>query len=364
MKNSKTTFKLTGALLFISLLLFVNCKKKSKSDPEEPGMTVNESKVFITNSFTDLTACITTLNNGDLANLVYSFSGLSNGDALNDNWMDLLHDKFDLVQSLSQIEDDLNFSMSYYQGNYSWNSGSQTWSKSPLSNAVIVNFPSSPSASNDCVLNITQATFGTYYITNDTLHLPQNVSYTVSKNGTVVSSMNISGTYNTSGFPSPQNLTINFFIAPFNYVITINQLTATHFEFNYSMQNGSSCETEIFADVSFNNNDFENLDITEDLTTVIFNVEKGDLRIEGTWDAQTYYSINNPSPSQINNTINWEVFSQQQKIGDLRFFDPGNGNNELYIYYNDGTSENTSIYHDPFVNDLDALLSPKWGSIN
>lgn len=364
MKNVKNFFpKIQGLILFALLLIIANCKKKGTDDNPVSETTVAEDKVFLSNSVNSVYSCISDLHNGSLANLFYSFTGMTNGDMNNDDWIGDMIDSLDNVKDLSIIEG-FNFSMPFYQGIYNYSAGS--WTTSALSGQVQANFPSSPSSgTNDCRLTITQAAMsGQYVVDNDTFHLPQNLSYSIARNGSTLSTMNITGSYtaNSSGFPLPQVVNINYHLEPFDYSINVSQNNSTSYQLDYGMQTGGSCQMDIHADLTFANDDFENFEISEDLTAVAFTVTRGDLRIEGTWNAQAYYAISNPTASQINSTIDFKVFHQSQKIGDLRFVDNGNGN-ELYIFYKDGTSENTSVYHDPFTDDLDALLLAKWGHI-
>ena len=65
--------------------------------------------------------------------------------------------------------------------------------------------------------------------------------------------------------------------------------------------------------------------------------------------------INNPSTEDINKSINFEVSYNNQKTGTLQVEDVGR-EQYLFIYYKDGTKENTSMYYDIFVTDVEQLF--------
>jgi hypothetical protein len=50
----------------------------------------------------------------------------------------------------------------------------------------------------------------------------------------------------------------------------------------------------------------------------------------------------------------------EEKIGDLKFKDVGD-ETMMYIYYKDETSENMSIYYEPFISDFEAAFSSYFG---
>ena len=364
MKKGKLIY-VASAIIFISVaIIYSGCKKSS--DPTAAAAqltTVSQDKLFLSNSMTDISQCMSTLNSGDLATAFYGFTGLSNGTANNKVWMETLRDKLDNLVDFTSIYTPwkLNFSQSY--GTYTWNQGSQTWTKTALSNQIVINFPSSPAQSfNDCQMQLTQYSDNLYFINNDSVYLPTNLNCTLKRNQNTLFSLALQGSYNPTGFPCPQNLVVDMFCSPFNYHFTVTQLTPTQFKATGSLQSLTGCETTFNVKASFANNDFEQFDVKQDLNNVIFDATKGDLSVSGSWDAHSYYSFINPSSTQLNSTINFEVFYQSVKIGDLRFANVGNGN-ELFVFYKDGTSENSSIYHSPLVSDIKAMLTPSWGAL-
>jgi hypothetical protein len=66
-------------------------------------------------------------------------------------------------------------------------------------------------------------------------------------------------------------------------------------------------------------------------------------------------NIDHPSTKDINSCINLEVNYNNQKVGTLKVKEVGN-EQYLFIYYKDNTEENTSIYYDSFVNDVEDIF--------
>lgn len=352
------------AVLLVVAVFYASCKKSSEPQGNSAtSTTVGQDKIFLANTMTDISQCMSTLNSGDLATTFYGFTGLSNGSSNNKVWMELLRDKLDSLVNFTSVYTPwkLNFSQSY--GTYIWNNSLQSWTKTSLANQIIIKFPSSPTQStNDCEMQLTQYSDNLYFINNDSVYLPTSVNCILTKNQNTIFSLSLTGSYSPNGFPAPQNLVVDMFCSPFDYHFTISQITSTQFQAIGVLQSLTGCETTFNVRVSFANNDFEQFDITQDLNNIIFDLNKGDLTVSGSWDANSYYSFSNPSATQLNSTINIEVFYQSNKIGDLRFYNVGNGN-EIFVFYKDGTSENSSIYHSPLLSDIKAMLTPYWGSL-
>jgi hypothetical protein len=82
--------------------------------------------------------------------------------------------------------------------------------------------------------------------------------------------------------------------------------------------------------------------------------------IKSNWDANAYYAISNPTTTTLNASLSNSVYNKTDKIADLKFLDVA-GERKLFIYYKDGTSENTSVYYDPFLTNLKTTLRPLFG---
>ncbi|MFZ4706722.1 MAG: hypothetical protein ACOYMF_12025 [Bacteroidales bacterium] len=355
-------FKFSIVCLVFLLGSILSCTKDN-SKPDASSTTVAEDKQKIGATFDNSLNCAMQIRDGAFFQAFVKFLDLQNGDVLSENWIDNLSTELDNVANLNWIDENSRFSMNYFSGNYEWNKSAQSWTKTTNSQ-VIVNFPSEETQqSNNCTFKITDYSDAPFLVDNETIYLPTSVQANLIKTNSEIFNLNMACTYNSSGFPVPVDATITIGLNPFTYTFKIKRLTTTQFEINAGIFSGSDCSTTLYSKISLANDDYENLDLEQDLNNIQFNYKKGDINISGTWDAKTYNSLYDPTTDQLNSTLNFVVNYNSQKIGDLRFKDVGS-ERELFIYYKDGTSENTSLYYDPFYSDFKAMCKPYFGDFN
>lgn len=358
MKNLK--FKIIYvAFLFVSVL---SCSKDKNTSNDGP-TTVADDKKNIEATFDNSLNCVMQVKDGDLFQAIVQFLKLQNGDALNEVWAEDLGAKFDDITNLQWIDDNSRFSLNQFAGNYTWNNASQNWIKT-TSGEVIINFPSEKTqTTNNCTFKIIEYTDASYLVNDETVYLPTSIKANLTKNNSELFNLSMVCTYATTGFPVPLDATINVVLSPYTYAFKIKRLTNTQFDVNAAMFSGSDCATTLDTKVSFAHDDYENIDFETDVNNIQSDFNKGALNINGTWDIKTYNDLSNATTDQLNSTINIVVNYNQQKIGDLRFKDVGN-QDELFVFYKDGTSENTSIYYDPFYSDFKAICNPYFGDLS
>ena len=355
-------FKFSIICLIFIMGSLSSCNKDSSKTEITP-TTVTEDKQNMKAVFDNSLNCAMQVRDGDLFQAFAKFLKLQNGEALSEGWVDDLGNELDNVANLDWIDQNSRFSMTYFGGNYDWNNSAQIWTKSE-NNLVIVNFPSEETqTSNNCTFKISQYTDASFLVDNEIIYLPTSLKANLTKNNNEIVNLNVSCAYNTVGYPVPVDATITLVLKPFEYVFKIKRLTNTQFEINTEIFSGSDCSTKLNAKISLANDDYENLEPEEDINNIQLDYSKGDFNINGTWDAKTYNSLSNPTADQLNSTINFIANYKQQKIGDLRFKDIGN-QTELFIYYKDGTSENTSLYYDPFYSDFKSMCRPYFGDFD
>jgi len=356
--------KLKFPIIFVVLLVgFISSCTEDNNTSEDTPTTVADDKKNIKATFDNTLNCVLQVKDGDFFQAIVKFLNLQNGDVLNESWTDNLGDKFDDVANLDWINQESRFSLVYFGGNYEWNNSSQIWKKT-ANNQVVVNFPSEKTqTTNNCTFKITEYTDASFQVDNETIFLPTSIKANLTKNNSEIFNLNMSCTYNTSGFPVPINATITIALKPFVYVFKIKRLTDTQFEVNAEVFSGSDCSTTLYSKISLANADYENLDLEKDLNNIQFDYKKGDINISGTWDSKTYNSLSHPTTDELNSTLNFVVNNKQQKIGDLRFKDIGK-QTELFIFYKDGTSENTTLYYEPFYSDFKAIWQPYFGDFD
>jgi hypothetical protein len=352
------SFCVLGSLILL-FSLFNSCKEEPIPDDTT---TVAEDRQNIQLTFDNSLVGVNQIKDGSFFQAVMMFFDLQNGDALNETWINKLDDELNNVANYDWLEDHNRFSFGYYGGTYNWNLSTQTWDKTQNSQ-VVINFPSEPFiTSNNCTFRITDYSDAIFTINDEAIYIPTMVKASLTKDGVEIFNIDFSATYVSSGFPVPVHATISLMLKPFNYSIEINKLTNTQFEITANLLIGAEHHTKLYSKVSLANDDYESLDIEEDINTVQFDYEKGDINVNGSWDIQSYNNLFYPSADDINGTIYCIVNYKQKKIGELRFKDVG-AEQSLFIYYKDGTSENTSIFYDPFINEFKALLTPYFGDM-
>ena len=114
-----------------------------------------------------------------------------------------------------------------------------------------------------------------------------------------------------------------------------------------------TCEAALSNSID-NYTDFDDCKIN----SLQFTVTQSALVINGSIDLKTLNNINHPSATDINKSINLEVNYNNQKIGTLKVEEVG-GEQYLFIFYKDGTNENTSMYYDSFVKDVEHIFNLK-----
>ena len=63
--------------------------------------------------------------------------------------------------------------------------------------------------------------------------------------------------------------------------------------------------------------------------------------------------MDDPSNTQINAMTDIDVHYSGQKIGELITQHESNGDENVYIIYTDGSSEDTEVYYDPFLTNIE-----------
>lgn len=358
MKTIKASVLLFCTL--VSVLIFNGC---GKEDSATTGTTtVAEDKAFINDVSTNTNNCIKAARDGNLSQSIIQFLNLSNGTAGNENWADSMTDALENVMGILELDpNDSKFKYSTYWGTYNWNRTSKTFSKTAAT-GIFINFPSDPAqTANNIAIKFTEYTDGLYQANAKNIYLPKTAKATITKNNVTIADLNFSGNYSSGSFPRPINVSYQLLLAPHTYNMSITEVNSTKFKLTSDMFSGQGCGITISATVTFKNDDYNNLAIEDDLRTLEAEYKSGDMSIKSNWDANAYYAISNPTTTTLNSTLSNSVYNKAEKIADLKFLDVA-GERKLFIYYKDGTSENTSVYYDPFLTNLKNTLRPLFGT--
>lgn len=354
------------SLLFISVIILNSCNKPEGSfenpTPTNPTTTVAEDKAFINSVTTSTNACIKAARDGNLSQSIIQFLNLSNGVVGNENWVDSMSTELENVMGTLQLDpNNSKFDFPAYWGTYNWNNVTKKFTKTAAV-GIFINFPSAPAqTSNNVAIKFATYTDGLYQANAKNIYLPKTAKATMTKDNVVVADMNFAASYSSGSFPIPINILYTILLAPHTYTFSVQEITTTQFKFASTILSGGGCGISINATITFNNDDYNNFQIENDLKTVQAEYITGDFSVKSNWDAKTYYLFNNPTTANLNSTLSSNVYNKADKIAELKFLDVS-GSRKLFIYYKDGTSENTSVYYDPFTTNLKNILRPIFGN--
>jgi hypothetical protein len=270
-------------------------------------------------------------------------------------FVELMGEKLEDVVDFDKIGDDSRFNFSAFAGKYVWNNSNTRWDKT-TDNAIIAQFPSSENkGSNDCEAAITSYEDQSYNIEGDNVFLPTKANIYLKKDGDKLFSADVSASFSDYGIP--KQITANIYAKPLAFDVSLAQESPSTFKADVSIADETEAENNLTinceAILSNGLTQYSDLDDME-LNVLKFSLIQHELSIVGTVDLKTLSDLNKTAKN-INECTNFEVFYKSKKIGTLTVVDLDD-NQYLYIVYKDGTQENTSIYYDRFIKDIETIF--------
>ena len=127
----------------------------------------------------------------------------------------------------------------------------------------------------------------------------------------------------------------------------------------FQFQINSGCLTTLHANVTITHDDYENLEETDivEVNTILIHQN---MKIIGYMDG-SLLGYDDPSNTQINAMTDVDVYYSNSKIAELILQLNSNDDNEVYIIYTDGSSEDVETYYDPFLTNIEQILFPFLG---
>lgn len=330
---------------------------------DSPGSTsVRQDQENITRTFSSMEDCMEDLRDSEGTDALKKFLNLDEGNVLSEDWIDDLFDNVDSLMNFESIDDDNMFDFTSNRGRYSWDESSQDWIKYPITtDKIIIEFPSSETSSrNDAIF-----TFDTYEDANlfydgENLYPPSKIHADLYIDNRQI--MDITGdfSYDTgSETPIPIYISTKLIINPFNFTILAERTSPTEFEAEISFTKGQEFNTSLSLQVELAHSDYENIEDT-DVVSIKTSLSHQDMLIDGTISGDLV-AISDPSNNQINTLSDFEVFYENDKIGDLKLFSSLDSDDEIHIIYKDGTSSDIESYYDPFLTNLEEIFIPLFG---
>jgi len=348
---------LAAGLFLLTAVMFTSCKKDGET---ESATTVKQDKDNIQASFDAIKANLTQFKAGSFYQAGIEFLNVKNGKALDGDWADQLGSRFGDIVDDENIISSNRFNYSSLAGKYIWNNSSKTWTKTSSNNFIALFPASKTSATNNCELGIKAYTDKSVSIEGETIYLPITANTYLKKDNTQIMSFDFSASYNSNGFPTAANAEL--YLKPVTTSVSLSRKTDTKYNFTFSVVNENNKDNalSIQSDVSFSNGITNYTDFDDvQANTIQLALNQGKLSINGTMDLKTFNELEDSrsdiTASDINKTINLEVLYNDQKIGTLKVKEVG-GDFALFLVYKDGTEENTSIYYNSFVSDLESIF--------
>ncbi|MBN2662736.1 MAG: hypothetical protein JXR68_03725 [Bacteroidales bacterium] len=243
------------------------------------------------------------------------------------------------------------FSLSEYQGTYTWNSSTEEWSHENNSSSIIILFPSNNSTTNDCKLEWTKYE---EIKTNDGNYFPTVIYAILTQNDKEIALVDVNMEFDLSTeLPIDGDVKIKLGKLAFDVDWTFidNILKA-----NVSLKNGMSKINDISTELVFNNKEMDEL-ISGNGTVKMHNVENsGGLKITFSFDnLNTIEDCND-----FNDEIEIKIYTLanryigeviQQEITDEYF-----SYCESYILFSDGTTEPVETYFNQLEKEIEIIL--------
>lgn len=348
--------KILFSILVAVIVIFYSCSTNSSSAPATT--TVAQDKQNIVNTINDFYSCLNTLDDGDLSNfLLYSLFN-NTSQEYNDTWIKTLTDNFELQYGDIVVND--KFQFANRTGVYTYNASTQTWTKVSNSSVITLKFPSRENQTAiDSELSVNAYSDVSTSYNDATVWLPSAANLTLKRNNTLVFSLNLSNvTFDVNtNFTMPTNADVTIYTAPFTHTFQWRRSSSTDFQLTYSSSTPQGCGTSVVTNVKLKDADYGNItSVDEDLKSVSGTITEGNLKIVYAINVDAISAITNPTPTQINNYSDAEVFYNNAKIGDLTYQEI-NDKSEIFIVYSDGTTENIDVYVSDFEDQVRNIFS-------
>lgn len=329
--------------------------------------TVAQDKANMEVAMDDIVSCLGNMKNGSLINSIVAFTGMSEGEALKEEFVEAifknLGEAFDIDEDA--MDDKLPFDDMV--GTYTYNSVDSTWTKSTAqSTKIVLNFPSDDAATSNNVEAVVESYVHTMVtMDGESVYLPKSGHITVKKDGELIAEVNLTNvTYEIGQEISfPIDIDASIFVAPFTFNISGERSTSTQFKAAIDFGDGS-CNYSAAATLNIAHSDYENLD-DEDIVDLKGHVGHNNLKFNFFADIATINSFEDPTEDQVNDNLDLTVNYSGQKIADITLHEADEQSEdevEVKITYKDGTSEDASTYLDELEEDLEDLFSDLTGA--
>ena len=325
--------------------------------------SVEEDKANIQKTFDDLFKCTQDIKDSRAVTVLFrNFLNLSDGEALNEDWIEDLTEELEGVVDFEHIEDNSRFDLAHHAGTHIYDASNETWVKTNnVSDRMVFQFPAEPTATtNNAELVIDMYADKQVTIDNETVFLPTAIHAAMNvDNGTVFEITVSKVTYaDNAGFQIPVEVSAQLFMDPMEMNIDVTRVSTTEYEMGVIFSDGNLCDIRVHAQMELKDDDFENF--TDDgFEKIALQVNVGQLSIRTLGDVASLFGLDDdPTEPQINAALDLDMFFEDIKIADLEL---NEDMETVLIFYKDSTFEDSSVFYDGFWNDVSSLWSEFFG---
>ena len=329
--------------------------------------TVAQDKVNINSALDEIVTCLGTMKNGAMMNTFLAFTGVSEGEEFNEDFIDDIFSNMetaiDTIDSYNTSEN--KFYVEDFAGTWSYNLNNNSWSRDKaITDKIIIQFPSDEfQTSNDAEIVLKGYTDVLYTFDQEDIYLPKTFDFSVSKEGMKLGAVNLTNIVyeQEDEFALPIVIEGSVFLNPFTFTLDAEREEGTKFAAAISINDGTGCGYAMSAEVNLTSDDYNNT-TEEDFIDLKGAISHNDLEAKYFVDIAKIIELLNQNDEltvdEVNKYIDITCSIKDSKIGELFLKETSDDfDAEVHMIYKDGTSENTAVYYEPFADDVEALFS-------
>ena len=329
--------------------------------------TVAQDKVNINSALDEIVTCLGTMKNGAMMNTFLAFTGVSEGEEFNEDFIDDIFSNMetaiDTIDSYNTSEN--KFYVEDFAGTWSYNLNNNSWSRDKaITDKIIIQFPSDEfQTSNDAEIVLKGYTDERHTFDQEDIYLPKTFDFSVSKEGMKLGAVNLTNIVyeQEDEFALPIVIEGSVFLNPFTFTLDAEREEGTKFAAAISINDGTGCGYAMSAEVNLTSDDYNNT-TEEDFIDLKGAISHNDLEAKYFVDIAKIIELLNQNDEltvdEVNKYIDITCSIKDSKIGELFLKETSDDfDAEVHMIYKDGTSENTAVYYEPFADDVEALFS-------
>lgn len=304
-----------------------------------------------------------------MMNSVVAFTGLSEGEALKEDFVESIFMKMEEAVDTIDIPDKAAFPFEQFTGTWSFQHSDSSWTRSSSpSNKIVVEFPSDDAQNtNNTVATLEAYVDQKFTFDLEDVWLPKSFEFTLVKDGSKIGGIKLNNfsMEQSNDIAIPTDIDGEIFMAPFTIDMKGERVTSKEFMVKCGMDDGSGCEYTMESTVKLKHDDYENLE-GEDIVSIDGKIGHNDLLLDIFVDAAKISELESQNveitDDHVNDNIQVDVKMKGTKIANLEIEGSETDEPDVIIVYKDNTSESTSVYFEPFAEDVEALFKDLTGA--